>query len=46
MLAAAVLAALGVGEVVRSPSYALVETYPITWGCALHLDCYRLRGLD
>lgn len=42
VLAAAVLAALGVGEVVRSPSYALVETYPITGGCALHLDCYRL----
>jgi tRNA threonylcarbamoyl adenosine modification protein YjeE len=42
MLAAALLAALGVNEVVRSPSYALVETYPIAWGHALHLDCYRL----
>jgi tRNA threonylcarbamoyladenosine biosynthesis protein TsaE len=41
-LAAAVLAGLGVREVVRSPSYALVETYPIAWGLALHVDCYRL----
>ncbi len=36
------LAALDVSEAVRSPSYALVETYPISWGLALHLDCYRL----
>jgi tRNA threonylcarbamoyladenosine biosynthesis protein TsaE len=43
-LAAAMLAALGVSEAVRSPSYAIVETYPIAWGQALHLDCYRLTS--
>jgi tRNA threonylcarbamoyl adenosine modification protein YjeE len=41
-LSAALLAALGVSEAVRSPTYALVESYPIAWGLALHLDCYRL----
>jgi tRNA threonylcarbamoyladenosine biosynthesis protein TsaE len=42
-LAAAVLAALGVEEAVRSPSYALLETYELAAGLALHLDCYRLN---
>jgi len=41
-LAAALLAALGVAETVRSPSYALLETYPLRKGLAVHLDCYRL----
>lgn len=41
-LAAALLGALGVTEAVRSPSYALVETYPVVWGEAVHVDCYRL----
>ena len=42
-LAAALLGELGVTEAVRSPSYALIETYPLPGGAvALHLDCYRL----
>lgn len=41
-LAAALLAALGVREPVRSPSYALIEIYDIPNGHAVHLDCYRL----
>jgi len=41
-LAAAVLAALGVSETVRSPSYALLESYELACGQAMHLDCYRL----
>ncbi|MGH8231795.1 MAG: tRNA (adenosine(37)-N6)-threonylcarbamoyltransferase complex ATPase subunit type 1 TsaE [Steroidobacteraceae bacterium] len=43
-LAAAVLHALGVEEAVRSPSYALIETYPMASGQAVHVDLYRLRG--
>ncbi|HEY3808466.1 MAG TPA: tRNA (adenosine(37)-N6)-threonylcarbamoyltransferase complex ATPase subunit type 1 TsaE [Steroidobacteraceae bacterium] len=42
-LAAALLGALGVDEVVRSPTYALVEAYPIPAGIAVHVDCYRLH---
>ena len=41
-LAAAVLAALGTAETVRSPSYALIETYRLPAGLAVHVDCYRL----
>ena len=41
-LAAALLGALGATETVRSPSYALVETYPMRGGLGVHLDCYRL----
>jgi tRNA threonylcarbamoyladenosine biosynthesis protein TsaE len=41
-LAAAMLASLGVTEAVRSPSYALMETYPLESGLAVHVDCYRL----
>ena len=41
-LAAALLGALGATETVRSPSYALVETYPLREGLGLHVDCYRL----
>jgi tRNA threonylcarbamoyl adenosine modification protein YjeE len=43
-LAAALLQALGVGEVVRSPSYALVELYQTPAGQAAHIDLYRLQG--
>ncbi len=43
-LAAALLQALGVGETVRSPSYALIETYTARSGEAVHLDLYRLHG--
>jgi tRNA threonylcarbamoyladenosine biosynthesis protein TsaE len=45
-LAAALLHALGVGEVVRSPSYALIETYAALAGEAVHIDLYRLHGAD
>jgi tRNA threonylcarbamoyladenosine biosynthesis protein TsaE len=41
-LAAALLGALGATETVRSPSYALVETYPLREGLGVHVDCYRL----
>lgn len=45
-LAAALLAALGVHEAVRSPSYALIEIYGIGARLAVHVDLYRLRGAD
>ena len=41
-LAAAMLGALGATETVRSPSYALVETYALREGLGVHVDCYRL----
>jgi tRNA threonylcarbamoyladenosine biosynthesis protein TsaE len=41
-MAAAALAALGVREAVRSPSYALMEIYPLDSAQAVHLDLYRL----
>jgi tRNA threonylcarbamoyladenosine biosynthesis protein TsaE len=43
-LAAAMLEALGATETVRSPSYALVETYLLREGLGVHVDCYRLAG--
>jgi tRNA threonylcarbamoyl adenosine modification protein YjeE len=43
-LAAALLQALGVEEIVRSPSYALIETYSARAGDAVHVDLYRLSG--
>jgi tRNA threonylcarbamoyladenosine biosynthesis protein TsaE len=45
-LAAAVLHSLGVEENVRSPSYALIETYRAAGGEAVHIDLYRLHGAD
>ncbi len=42
-LAGALLEALGVAEAVRSPSYALLETYPLRTGLGVHVDCYRLN---
>jgi tRNA threonylcarbamoyl adenosine modification protein YjeE len=45
-LAAALLQALGVEEIVRSPSYALIETYAARAGEAVHIDLYRLRGSE
>jgi tRNA threonylcarbamoyladenosine biosynthesis protein TsaE len=41
---AALLHALGVAEPVRSPSYTLLELYPLSDALAVHVDCYRLRG--
>ncbi len=43
-LVAALLHALGVRDPVRSPSYALLELYPLPQGLAVHADCYRLGG--
>jgi tRNA threonylcarbamoyl adenosine modification protein YjeE len=45
-LAAALLQALGVEETVRSPSYALIETYRARAGEAVHIDLYRLAGAN
>jgi tRNA threonylcarbamoyladenosine biosynthesis protein TsaE len=41
-LARAMLRALGVGGAIRSPTYTLVERYPLPGGEAAHLDLYRL----
>ena len=44
-LARAWLRALGVTGTVRSPTYTLVERYPLASGTeALHLDLYRIGG--
>ena len=45
-LAAALLQGLGVAEIVRSPSYALIETYTARAGEAVHIDLYRLQSAD
>jgi tRNA threonylcarbamoyladenosine biosynthesis protein TsaE len=41
-LARAMLRALGVAGAIRSPTYTLVERYPLAEGEALHLDLYRI----
>ncbi|MDO5505734.1 MAG: tRNA (adenosine(37)-N6)-threonylcarbamoyltransferase complex ATPase subunit type 1 TsaE [Pseudoxanthomonas suwonensis] len=41
-VARALLRALGVTGPVRSPTYTLVERYPVAGGDALHLDLYRI----
>ncbi|HEX7338404.1 MAG TPA: tRNA (adenosine(37)-N6)-threonylcarbamoyltransferase complex ATPase subunit type 1 TsaE [Rhodanobacteraceae bacterium] len=38
----ALLRALGVGERVKSPTYTLIESYPLPHGRAWHLDLYRI----
>ena len=44
-LARAWLRALGVSGAIRSPTYTLVEHYPLPrGGLALHLDLYRIGG--
>ena len=43
-LARALLRALGVTGTVRSPTYTLVERYPVPGGEAWHLDLYRIGG--
>ena len=34
---------LGVMDGVKSPTYALVETYDCELGCVHHFDCYRMH---
>ncbi len=41
-----VLRALGVVGAVRSPTYTLLESYPVEGGAVHHLDWYRLGGVD
>lgn len=41
-LARALLRALGVQGTIRSPTYTLVERYPVPGGEAWHLDLYRI----
>ena len=41
-IARALLRALGVAGAIRSPTYTLVERYPVEGGEAWHLDLYRI----
>jgi len=43
-LARALLRDLGVQGAIRSPTYTLVERYPLPDGEAWHLDLYRIAG--
>lgn len=43
-LARAWLRALGVTGAIKSPTYTLIERYPVPGGEAAHLDLYRLAG--
>jgi len=43
-LARALLRELGVTGAIRSPTYTLVERYPLAQGEAAHLDLYRIAG--
>lgn len=38
------LRAFGVSGLVRSPTYTLIETYPLGTLTCVHIDLYRLRG--
>lgn len=44
--ARALLQALGVGERVKSPTYTLLERYPVHGREAFHLDLYRIADAD
>ena len=41
-----VLRALGVSGAIKSPTYALVETYDTSLGDVVHMDAYRIEGRD
>ncbi len=41
-LARALLGALGAGQRIKSPTYSLVESYPLADRTAWHLDLYRI----
>jgi tRNA threonylcarbamoyladenosine biosynthesis protein TsaE len=41
-LARGILRGLGVTDKVRSPTYSLVESYPVAAGIVYHLDLFRL----
>ena len=43
-LARALLRELGVAGAIRSPTYTLVERYPLAQGEAVHLDLYRIAA--
>lgn len=45
-LIAALLAACGVREMVRSPTYSLIEVYAFDSRVGVHLDLYRLQGAE
>lgn len=45
-LIGALLAACGVRERVRSPSYSLIEIYEFGAHVGVHLDLYRLQGAE
>lgn len=42
----ALLQALGVAGRIKSPTYSLVESYPLARGTAWHLDLYRIAAPD
>ena len=39
------IAALGFGGLVSSPTYALMQPYPTPGGSVLHVDAYRVRDV-